>query len=228
MSAWEAMGRERSSQPSAQAVPDPPGEVRDLAAAAPQGVHDRRGRPGGRRRSRDDREAAHGGQAGGTLRPGRLPARSSPQRGRPRAGRRQGGDRAPIQGAHRDGRAPHAAGGKRTLGLNGGRVLRRVDAATKAGLLELIDRAMNDGWSHRRACRVLELREVRAWWPHPGRRSPPGGQGPRRPPRPRPACRGGGRDRGGLRGVGRSRPLAPQARPPRFVPGAGLGLALQR
>ena len=47
--------------------------------------------------------------------------------------------------------------------MSGGRVPRRVDAATKAGLLELIDRAVNDGWTHRRACGVLELKETRAW-----------------------------------------------------------------
>jgi putative transposase len=48
------------------------------------------------------------------------------------------------------------------LGL-GGRVPRRVDAATKAGLLELIDGAVADGWSVRGACRLLELGEGRAW-----------------------------------------------------------------
>jgi transposase InsO family protein len=42
-------------------------------------------------------------------------------------------------------------------------VPRRVDAAAKAGLLDLIDLAVKDGWSHRRACRVLELGETRAW-----------------------------------------------------------------
>ncbi len=52
------------------------------------------------------------------------------------------------------------------MGLSG-RVPRRVDAVTKAGLLELIDRAVKDGWDHRRACRYLELRESRAWrWRH--------------------------------------------------------------
>jgi hypothetical protein len=47
------------------------------------------------------------------------------------------------------------------LGLSG-RVPRRVDAATKAGLLELIDRAVADGFSHRSACDVLQLAEGRA------------------------------------------------------------------
>jgi len=46
------------------------------------------------------------------------------------------------------------------LGLSG-RVPRRVDAATKAGLLDLIDGAVEAGWTTRRACSVLELGEVR-------------------------------------------------------------------
>jgi len=46
------------------------------------------------------------------------------------------------------------------LGLSG-RVPRRVDAATKAGLLDLIDHAVEAGWTTRRACTVLELGEVR-------------------------------------------------------------------
>jgi len=48
------------------------------------------------------------------------------------------------------------------LGLSGP-VPRRVDAATKAGLLVLIDRATRAGWRHRRACEYLELSEGRAW-----------------------------------------------------------------
>jgi putative transposase len=46
------------------------------------------------------------------------------------------------------------------LGLSG-RVPHRVDAATKAGLLDLIDQAVEGGWTIRRACGVLELGEVR-------------------------------------------------------------------
>jgi len=37
-----------------------------------------------------------------------------------------------------------------------------VDAATKAGLLDLLDEALEGGWTIRRACTVLELGEVRA------------------------------------------------------------------
>lgn len=47
------------------------------------------------------------------------------------------------------------------MGLSG-QVPRRVDAATKTGLLELLDEATDEGWSVRRACAQLELGEVRA------------------------------------------------------------------
>jgi putative transposase len=47
------------------------------------------------------------------------------------------------------------------LGLSG-RVPHRVDAATKTGLLGLLDDAVEAGWTVRDACRVLELGEVRA------------------------------------------------------------------
>ena len=36
-----------------------------------------------------------------------------------------------------------------------------MDAATKAGLLDLIDDALDAGWTIRRACRALEVGEVR-------------------------------------------------------------------
>jgi putative transposase len=39
----------------------------------------------------------------------------------------------------------------------------RVDAATKAGLLELVEHATDAGWSLRRACAQLELGELRAY-----------------------------------------------------------------
>jgi transposase InsO family protein len=48
------------------------------------------------------------------------------------------------------------------LGLSG-RVPRRVDAATKTGLLELLGEALDAGWTLRRACHELELGEVRAY-----------------------------------------------------------------
>jgi len=47
------------------------------------------------------------------------------------------------------------------LGLSG-RVPHRVEAATKSGLLDLLDGAVDAGWTVRDACAVLELGEVRA------------------------------------------------------------------
>ena len=37
-----------------------------------------------------------------------------------------------------------------------------MSAETKLELLGLIDRAVADGWAHTRACRVLDLADVRA------------------------------------------------------------------
>ena len=110
------------------------------------------------------------------------------------------------------------------MGLSG-RVPARVDAATKAGLLELIEQAVEAGLdASGRACQELELGEVRAYrWL--GRRAA-GELADRRPgrqPDARAAGRRGGRDRGALPRVGRGRPLPPQARPPRLLPGAGVG-----
>ncbi|MFP5308043.1 MAG: hypothetical protein ACLGIR_00510 [Actinomycetes bacterium] len=48
------------------------------------------------------------------------------------------------------------------MGLTAGPVPTRVDAGTKAGLLDLIDHAVEHGWSVKRACDVLELGAVRA------------------------------------------------------------------
>ena len=48
------------------------------------------------------------------------------------------------------------------MGLSG-RVPARVDQATKAGLLDLVDRALSQGWTLRGACRVLELGELRCY-----------------------------------------------------------------
>ena len=48
------------------------------------------------------------------------------------------------------------------MGLSG-RVPPRVDQATKAGLLDLLEQATQAGWTFRAACGVLELGEVRAF-----------------------------------------------------------------
>ena len=99
---------------------------------------------------------------GGAGRAGGVPARGQDRRPGSRAGRGQGGDRSPVGGVEGDGCAVDAGGGKRALGLSG-RVPRRVDEATKQQLLSMIDRALADGWEHRRACSYLELDEGRAW-----------------------------------------------------------------
>ncbi|MGI8516241.1 MAG: helix-turn-helix domain-containing protein [Acidimicrobiia bacterium] len=46
-----------------------------------------------------------------------------------------------------------------------GRVPKRVDAATKAALMDLIGRATDAGWSTAQACRYLELpqRRLQRW-----------------------------------------------------------------
>ncbi len=76
-------------------------------------------------------------------------------------GGRQDGKRAAVRGAQGDGRAADPDRGKRAVGLCG-RVPRRVDAATKTVLLDLLDHAVDAGWTLRRACHELELGEVRA------------------------------------------------------------------
>ena len=88
-------------------------------------------------------------------RPGRQGGRR-----RSRAGRGASGDRQALGGAEGDGRQVDAGRGKRALGLSGP-VPRRVDAATKAGLLEAHRPSDRAGWEHRRACGYLELAELR-------------------------------------------------------------------
>jgi putative transposase len=48
------------------------------------------------------------------------------------------------------------------LGLSG-RVPPRVDQATKAGLLDLLEQACGQGWTVRGACRALEVSELRIY-----------------------------------------------------------------
>ena len=40
----------------------------------------------------------------------------------------------------------------------------RVEAGVKAGLLDLVDRALEQGWTTARACAVLELDGRRSVW----------------------------------------------------------------
>ena len=66
------------------------------------------------------------------------------------------------------------------MGLSG-RVPARVEAATKAGLLDLLEQAVEAGWQFRAACQVLELgtdgRYVHAIAEEAGVVSPPGCEG---------------------------------------------------
>jgi putative transposase len=101
-----------------------------------------------------------------------------------------------------------------------------VDAATKASLLDLVDDAIEEGWSLRRACHQLDLaeRRVHRWLT---RRA--GGRLVDQAP-------GGSPTHGLLAAEAEEilalfdewgdRPVAPQARPPRLLPAPGLGVAL--
>ena len=52
------------------------------------------------------------------------------------------------------------------MGLSG-RVPARVDQATKAGLLDLLEQATGQGWTVRAACQVLQVNELRVYrWLH--------------------------------------------------------------
>src|SRR6266545_528960 len=152
----------RPARPACQAVPDPAAEVRDLAAACPWRDHDQRGRRPLGGGPLHDHAAAHGRQGRGAPGAGRLQARRAPGQAGPGAGGGQGGGGTAGRGAQGAGRPAAAGGGKRALGLSG-RVPPRVDQATKAGLLALLDHAVDQGWTVRAACAALELGERRAW-----------------------------------------------------------------
>ena len=80
-----------------------------------------------------------------------------------RAGRDRGaarGECAALGGAQGAGGGAVAAPGKAALGLFGP-VPGRVSAETKLGLLGLVEHAVAGGWSHVRACEVLEVADVR-------------------------------------------------------------------
>ena len=70
----------------------------------------------------------------------------------------------PGRGAQGDGGEGHVVGGKRALGVTAG-VPPRVEAGTKAALLDLVDGAVEAGWTTARACAVLEFdgRRCRRW-----------------------------------------------------------------
>jgi len=92
-----------------------------------------------------------GRQAGRIGRVGRVGAGAAgSDRGASGDGRGPGGDRAAPGHGHRAGRGDPSRGGKSTLGLSAGPVPSRVDACVKAGLLDLVDHAVDAGWSSRR------------------------------------------------------------------------------
>ena len=73
-------------------------------------------------------------------------ARCGSQAARLRAGAGQGRERSSGRGPQGDGGQADADRGKRRLGLSG-QVPTRVEAATQAGLLDLVDEALEQGWS---------------------------------------------------------------------------------
>ena len=156
-----------------------------------------------------------------------VPGRPGCQPGAGGAGGGAGGDRAAAGDGDRAGGGVASARGKSALGLTAGPVPPRVDAPVKAGLL--------DAGRPRLRARLVDARgpaRCSAWTrtgPRAGaasaRRSA-GGPAVRRRRGARPARRGAGRDPRAVRGVGRRRPLAPQARRPRLAARAGARLGV--
>ena len=103
------------------------------------------------------------------------------------------------------------------MGMSG-RVPASVGGAAKAALLGLVGDALAAGWTLGRVCGALEIDRSRVWrWNERrvgGRLNDraPGGQ-----PDPRDLGLGARRGLGAVRRVGRHRPLAPKARPPRVL-----------
>jgi hypothetical protein len=110
----------------------------------------------------DGGERVPGGQAGCAGRAGR---RGAGPAGSVGAGRGVGGgERRGRAAAGHGGRAGGGAApacGKSALGLTAGPVPSRVDEHVKAGLLELVDHAVERGWSARRAADLLGFDHVR-------------------------------------------------------------------
>ncbi len=185
-----------------------------LRFCIPCGSHRDRPSPQGRPRRRHRRFVDPAGTAegvgGGGVGAGQVARRGGP----------------PGRGGHLPGDRVGGDAGKNELGLSGP-ILARVDEAAKAKLLELIEQAMEKGWSMARACHVLDLDGAGRGGGRPGER-----------PAPWPTALGGGNpvhklfdweeqgDRGAVRDVGAGRPVASQAGPSRVVPSAGVGVTL--
>ncbi len=148
--------RQAAQAPAAVAGGEVGGVPRGLLAAALAGG---RSSEVGRRRVDGDSDQAVGEGRGA----GRVCGRQAGQvalSGAGRVGGRVGGERSALGGAQGAGGRVELAPGKATLGLFGP-VPRRVSAQTKLELVGLIDGAVSAGWAHARACRVLEIEDVR-------------------------------------------------------------------
>src|SRR6266511_1160440 len=145
-----------------QAVLDAVAEVRGVAAVGAWRDHDQRGgRPFGGG-PLHDYAAAHGRQGRGAGGAVGVQAWCAGRQAGSGAGGGQGGGGPAGRGAQGAGRQAGAGGGKRALGLSG-QVPPRVDAATKAGLLDLLEQALKQGWTVRAVCQVLEVGELRIY-----------------------------------------------------------------
>ena len=184
------------------------GEIAQAEAARKWGV-DVSTVIGIRRTVKDAALAALARKSGSSWHATRLAARSRPS-----------GDRA----AHRGGQgAGHRAGGragKSRLGLSG-RVPVRVPAEVKELVLKSVDDAVAAGFAHTWACALWQISDERVHRWRARRRDDrhPGRPGAGRAPGARVAARGDRRDPRRRRTLGHRRPLAPQARAPRLLPG---------
>ena len=213
-----------------EAVLDPVAEVRDLVAAGASGGHDRRGR---RRRSRwTGRRSCGSARSPRRARWRRWPrpsrawpavsATTSWRRRRPRSRGcpRRCKEMAVTADAGRGKRAvgaewPGPAPGRR--GHQGRRCWTcSTTRSTPAGRCA----APATSWSSARSARTAGSPAARRG--QLADRSPGGS------PMHGLLDRGSGRDPGPVRRVGRDRPLAPQARPPRLLPAPGVGVAVER
>src|SRR5439155_15080335 len=175
----------------------------------------------------DGDQAAAAGQGRGAGGVRGLQARAAVVDRADRARRVASGERAALGGDQGAGGGALATPGKAALGLFGP-VPARVSAQTKLELLGLIDAATAAGWSHVRACSVLELADVRAHrWRERLRETgtledrPPVGAAVHRI-LPWKGAGGPGADRA----VGLGRSLASPARAPRLLHRHGVRVAL--
>jgi ERCC4 domain-containing protein len=138
------------------------GEVGDLSGGHLAGALAVRRGPKVERRREHGGQAQSAGEGRGVGRVRGVEARrpvALAGAGRARGG--AGGERQAFRSVEGDGGGADPVPGKAALGLFGP-VPARVSAETKLELLGLIDSAVGDGWSHARACRVLELVDERA------------------------------------------------------------------